>query len=356
MRKTALALLLSSSCLGAQSRIELLQRVAEHYKNANTFAVKGTATAPIAGTSWQVSYDYNTEGAQPAFLPLDVRKPIPRVITVVANVKMTRADSTATDPKPPSHFSMLPLGQATEIATRLTEAQKTGEETVTIQGHAYPCELIEAVYDDSPEFKPKSHIEHKRLWIAPEELLVLRETRSGPDGMEWTGEVRSFSFDEAPSPHMVEALHASEPKDRSDWVGRAVPDLTLQQLSGGPIKLSSLLGRPILLDFWGSYCGPCRRTTLYAQDLEARYKSSGLAVLTLTEDTPADAKLWADHYHVTLPVLLDADGAAFKAFDVRGVPVTILVDTDGKIAHYWVGLDDPATMESEVKEKAAAVQ
>jgi peroxiredoxin len=60
-------------------------------------------------------------------------------------------------------------------------------------------------------------------------------------------------------------------------------------------------------------------------------------VLTLTQDTAQDAKLWTDYIHVSLPVLLDPDGGAFKAFDVQGVPVTILVDENGKVVHYWVG-------------------
>jgi hypothetical protein len=50
--------------------------------------------------------------------------------------------------------------------------------------------------------------------------------------------------------------------------------------------------------------------------------------------------------NVNLPVLLDPDGTALKAFDVTGVPVAILVGEDGKVAHYWVGLDDLSAMDS----------
>ena len=71
-------------------------------------------------------------------------------------------------------------------------------------------------------------------------------------------------------------------------------------------------------------------------------------MLTLTQDTAQDAKLWIDYNHVSLPVVLDPDGTAFKAFDVQGVPVTILADENGKVVHYWVGLDDPSSMDSVV--------
>jgi peroxiredoxin len=138
----------------------------------------------------------------------------------------------------------------------------------------------------------------------------------------------------------------AQPKDRPEWVGRQAPDFTLRQLSDKPVTLSQLRGKPVLLDFWGSYCGPCRLTTLHAQELANEYKASNLTVLTLTQDTPEDAKLWTEHYHVNQPVLLDPDGTAFKAFDVTGVPVAILVGEDGKVARYWVGLDDLSAMDS----------
>jgi len=350
MKRTFLvSLLFAASSLVAQSRVDLLQRVANHYGNADSFDVKGTASALIAGTSWRATYEFETEGAQPGFLPLEVRKPSVQVTSRVSNMKETLAVPGATDPKPQRGFGMVPLGQYNVITTHLVDAQKIGTETVTVEGHAYPCEIVDATYDFSPAFKPNSHIEHKHFWVAPAELVVLRETRSMPDHpeSEWTGEVTSFTFDRPPSEKLVEALKrfASPPKDRPDWVGRPVPDLVLAQLSGPPVKLAALRGKPLLLDFWGSYCGPCKRTTLHAQELKALYQSSGLAVLTLTQDTAADARAWADYNHVTLPVLLDADGAAFKAFDIQGVPVAIFIGADGKVAHYWVGLDDPASMD-----------
>lgn len=346
-------MLCAASTLPAQSRIDLLQKVANHYKNADSFDVKGSASALIPGTSWRVTYEFETEGAQPSFLPINLRKPSIQATTRVGNMQSMLAVPGGTDPKP-QHMGLLPLGQYSAIATRLLDARKIGTETVTLDGRTYTCEIIDATYDYSPAFKPNSQILHKHLWVDPSALVVLRETRPMPDHpeTEWTGDVTSFSFDHPPSEGLLQALKrfATQPKDRPDWVGRPLPDLTLKQVSGSAIRLGDLRGKPMLLDFWGSYCGPCKRMTIHAQELQKSYQSSGLRVLTLTQDTVEDARAWADYNHITLPVLLDADGAAFKAFDIQGVPVAILVGADGKVAHYWVGLDDPASMDTVIAE------
>lgn len=354
MRIGLVILSFAASSLVAQSRVDLLQQVAKHYNDADSFRVTGTATSAIPGTSWRVSYEFVTEGAQPSFLPLNVRQSSPRVISSVFKMTESLAVPGGTDPRPHGGFGLVPMGQYNAIALRLISAQKVGTEMVTVDGQSHDCEIIDAEYDYSPSFKPKSMIEHKHFWIDPAELVVLRETRPMADhpGSEWTGQVTSFSFNQPPSEMMVAALQrfAAHPKERQDWLGRPAPDLVVQQLSGPPIKLASLRGKPLLLDFWGSYCGPCRRATLHAQELKSRFKSSGLIVLSLTQDTAADARAWAKYNNIKLPILLDTDGSAFRSFDIKGVPEAILIGADGKIAHYWVGSNDPASMDSAIAE------
>ncbi|MGB7167745.1 MAG: TlpA disulfide reductase family protein [Acidobacteriaceae bacterium] len=348
LRSCLILMAFSASSLLAQSRVDLLQRVANHFKNADSFDVKGTASADIPGSSWRASYDFETEAAQPVFLPLSVRGPSMQQISTVKQATQKRVRADAKDAEPRGNFILIPFGRYNDLAEHLIDAQKVGTETITVQGRAHSCEVIDAVYDRSPKFKPHSQTLRKRYLIDPSDLWVLRETQFDPAGWQWTADVTSISFDLPPSDAMLQALKsfAAQAKDRPDWIGRSVPDLTLAQLSGSAVSLRGLRGKAVLLDFWASYCGPCRRATLHAQELAERYKSAALTVLTLTQDTAKDAKLWTDYYHVNLPVLLDPDGVAFKAFDVQGVPVTILIDKDGKVVHYWVGLDNPATMDS----------
>ncbi len=68
-------------------------------------------------------------------------------------------------------------------------------------------------------------------------------------------------------------------------------------------------------------------------------------MLTLTQDSAEDAKLWAAHNHVDLPIALDQNRSAFKAFEVDGVPITIFANKDGKVEHYWTGFDSTAEMD-----------
>lgn len=348
LKSYAVLLLFVASSLFAQSRVDLLERVAERFEDASSFNVKGVASAVIPDSSWRATYDFETQGAQPAFQPLSVRGPSMKVISTVGGFNETHINIDATDPKPDRSFMMSPFGRYNDLAQRLIDAQRIGTETITFQGRGRSCEIIEAVYDTSPVFKPHSQTIRKHFSIDPSDLLVLRESQSSSDGLEWTADITSTSFDLPPSEVMVHALKdlATQATDRPNWIGRSIPDLTLTELSGSSVSLTRLRGKLILLDFWGSYCGPCSLTTLHAQELSNQYKSSGLTVLTLTQDTAQDAKLWTDHYHVNLPVLLDPDGKAFKAFDVQGVPAAILVGENGKVVRYWVGLADLSAMDS----------
>ena len=347
MFRSCIVLILFAGSALAQSRVDLLQRVAHRYESADSFEVKGTASVHLPGTSWKVSYSFDAQGMQPAFLPLDVHTSSMQDLESVGGFTHTRTDPHAIDPFPDKPFSMDAFGAYQRLTKRMLDAKKIGTETITIDGSAHSCEIIDASYDDSPPFRPHSSITHRRFWIDPAGLIILREQRSS-GSLDWTAEVTFFSFDQPVSAETVKALQciANQPKDRPDWVGRALPDLTFQQLSGPPIKLTDLLGKPVLLDFWASYCPPCKVATLHAQELAERYQTSGLRVITFTQDNADDAKLWAAYNHVTLPIVLDQDQTAFKAFDVNGIPVTILADGNGKIVHYWIGFDDPAEMDA----------
>ena len=352
MMRLLAVLFLFGNCAIAQSRIELLKNVERHYASANSFEVKGKAYALLPATSWRVTYDFDTQAMQPSFIPLNVHSAEMQDISRVGgNFTKVRTDPHATDPFPSKGILLTRFGNYQSVTRHMLGANKVGTDTITLDHHTHDCDVVDVTYDTSPDFRPHSEVTHHRLWIDPKKLTVLRE-QAPVDGVDWTADVTSLSFDQPVSAETLESLERfqKQPKDRPEWVGKPLPNLTVEPMSGPAINLADLRGKPVLLDFWGSYCPPCKTATLHAQELAERYSAAGLTVVTFTHDNADDAKLWAAHNHVSLPIVLDREKGAFSAFDVNGIPVAIFAGADGKIIHYWTGLDDLAAMDTVFKE------
>ncbi len=124
----------------------------------------------------------------------------------------------------------------------------------------------------------------------------------------------------------------------SPLVGSRAPDFTLPTLEGGSIHLEELRGRPVLLNFWASWCGPCR---LEMPDIQARAEKWGdqLVVLGVNYDEPrADAQSFVDEMGVTFPILLDGGKRVSRQYLVQGLPTTVILDADGIVRIRHVGL------------------
>jgi len=109
-------------------------------------------------------------------------------------------------------------------------------------------------------------------------------------------------------------------------------DFTLTDLSGKSWTLSALRGKVVLVNFWATWCPPCRKEMPDLNTLAHRFQKQGLVVLSLSdEDRPKVADYIAAH-DLTYPILLDTGGAVAKAFHVQGIPKTFIFDRAGKLA------------------------
>jgi len=122
----------------------------------------------------------------------------------------------------------------------------------------------------------------------------------------------------------------ASPDVRAWPAGRTAPVLLLNDLGGKAWSLAALRGRPVLLNFWASWCEPCRNE-MPALDLMAlRYESAGLVALTVNfKDGLTAIQRFLDAVPLTLPVLPDRDGAVAKAWGVTLFPTTLLIDRRG---------------------------
>ncbi len=122
--------------------------------------------------------------------------------------------------------------------------------------------------------------------------------------------------------------------------GFQAPDFQLETFTGDEYTLSELRGMPVLINFWASWCPPCRSEMPAIQRVYDEFQDQGFVVLAVNsthQDNLGDAITFAQIRKLTFPILLDRDGSVGNLYEVRSLPTTFFVDPQGKIQDVVVG-------------------
>lgn len=173
-------------------------------------------------------------------------------------------------------------------------------------------------------FMPSPQLRHRFLALV---LLAI-----GLAGMEFALSIKTFA-----TPAAARAR-------------KAAPDFTLTDSKGTPIRLSDYKGRVVLLDFWATWCHGCKTEIPWYMEFEDKYKESGLTVIGVSMDSDGWKSVtpFIQEKKINYDVVIGNDTLA-KQYGLTSMPMTLLIDRDGKIADAHVGMVDKAAWEGQIK-------
>ncbi len=137
-------------------------------------------------------------------------------------------------------------------------------------------------------------------------------------------------------------------------VGQEAPDFSVTDAAGKPLQLATLRGKTVYVDFWASWCAPCRRSFPWMNAMHEKYGGNGLVVVGINVDKKHDA---AERFLAQVPAKFaigyDEAGATPARYAIKAMPSSVLIDSQGKVAFVHAGFRDEETADLEARIKAA---
>lgn len=271
--------------------------------------------------------------------------------------EMRGADLTALQDHFPSRYRGLMTG------LREASLPETGE--VSLGGRKVRCLVIRAVYDAPRGVRASSIV--RTYWIDPVLRIVLRERsviQAERDGgvVESSQEVlfqiarvnesladSLFTF-APPAGFEKVAGFGGQPAGPAALLGQQARGFALPDLRGNLHRLEDYGGKVILLNFWATWCAPCRVDMPKIEALHREFASKGLVVLGVNDEAPETARGYIEEHGYSFPTLADANKALYSAFAVRAIPALVVIGRDGKIVSYLTGAQPAKSLRRAIAE------
>ncbi len=384
--RTTFALLLAGQALAqAPSReLEILRRVSDNYRALRSYELRARISVELSVQGRQQTEDLSLvlAASRPGRLREEVQHPQQGSLrisdghqtwTYVAGLdQYTREQAAAPDPTEMDSARIASEGgiSASLLYTYRTldqgvkSARILRDETLPFEGGSRSCYVMEVDYA-SPSTATGVEELPRLLWIDRERHVALKSqlrNRQSSRGqtIERTETVvyTRVSLDR-PVPESLFVFHppagAKEVARFTqpgivDLSGQPASDFTLKDLSGRPHSLKGQRGKVVLLDFWATWCGPCRIQMPNVEKLHKEFKSRGLVVYAINQgESVQTARAYLAKNKYTTTTLLDSDGKVGQRYHVTGIPSLVVIDRQGKIAAHYVGVHSESDLRSALK-------
>lgn len=360
---------------------DLLQRVSETYKNASQFRFEGEAvrlmsaklrndiqkySLTLAGTSSGKLLYLSDDSITPAHIIFDGTT-LWRVFPASRQYIQGNIQGDLRKIADGGQENRMAINRAhfeKERYFRLTEnllsSHLLPEETLDFDGQEVPCFVVHATYQ--PRSVSSSPITiHRTFWIDKKTHLIRRD-----EFVQRGALFPNAPFDEVDSRSILKYHVASinEPPDDSLFhydppshfsrvtefvpyykananklIGKPATDFSAKTLEGTPLKLSDFKGKTVFLDFWASWCEPCRQQTPFLIKLYQQAKNQGMVFIGINRDeSVAKASEYVKQQQLPWTNVFDGEKNAIHAqFQATGIPALMVIDPEGKVVEYVIG-------------------
>lgn len=250
----------------------------------------------------------------------------------------TPEDSAAEDLFTQTQHSLVTRYTALPRYANMATLEKS--DRVKINGDKVECYVVRISTNSSTS----------RLYIAKDSFLVLRhsevqtpkngtQAKISTDCKRITDEIPAADlFKFQPVNGSKEVADISLPSERNvSWAGRQAADFTLKTVDGSPVHLADLRGKIVLLDFWATWCPPCRHELPTIEALSRKYKDRNVLVFGINDEEVQTAKRFLEKNHPDLATLHDGQGKVHKLYGCYSIPTVLIIDPAGKVVAHFVG-------------------
>ena len=163
---------------------------------------------------------------------------------------------------------------------------------------------------------------------------------------------QSCSKDKAEAKNTAMQENKAQTQQKSSNKGPAAPHFALKDKSGATIKLSDYRGKVVILDFWATWCGPCRMEIPGFVKLREKYASQGMEIIGVSLDRPGWQVIepFMQEYNINYPIVLGDRDIVMSYGGVQSIPTTFIIDRDGVIVEKVVGYRPDSYFEQKIQE------